>query len=131
MQQPIAIKAQLPSFDLGSSDAIDYRQPGKSTVIRKYSRQRAESTSASHKTGLRTGAASIPGHNRKTALSSAPTADACYRVWPTPLGTAGSTAVGPDRPETPTSSARRTPPTGVDNHDQNCARSGSLDFLAC
>jgi hypothetical protein len=32
MQQPTAIKAQLPDFDQEASDATDDRQPGKSTV---------------------------------------------------------------------------------------------------
>src|SRR6516164_7200395 len=87
-----------------------------------------ESSSSIHKTALRTGGASTPERSHRTALSSAPTADVCSRVWPTLLGIAGSTAVGPDRLKTPTLSARQRPPRDGDSHDQNCARSGSLGF---
>ena len=100
-------------------------------AIRKNQPQRQELSSSTHKRALRTDAASTPGHNHRTARASFPTADVCSRVWPTPLGTAGNTAVGPDPRETPTSSARQTPPTDVDSHDQNYARSGSLGFSGC
>src|SRR5262252_177494 len=77
-------------------------------MLRRNPRQRSALTSSSRKTGLRTGAASTPGHQHRTALSASPKADVCSRASPTPLGTADSTAVGPDPLKTPTSSARQT-----------------------
>src|SRR5262252_2373423 len=71
-------------------------------------------SSASHTRGLRTGAASTSGHTCRTTLSSSPTGGACCRVWPTPLGRGGSTAVGSDPRRTPTSSGRQTPQRDVD-----------------
>src|SRR5262249_9192404 len=114
--------------DVGSR--ITGRHLGKA-MLRRNPRQRSELTSSSRKTGLRTGDASTPGHKHRIALSSSPTADVCSRVAPTPLGTAGSTTVGPDRLKTPTSSGWQRPPRDVDSHAQNCARSDSLGFSVC
>ena len=100
-------------------------------AIRTNPMRKREPSSSIHKTALRTGGASTPERSHRTALSSAPKADVYYRVWPTRLGIAGSTSVGPDRLKTPTSSTRQRPPRAVDSHDQNCARSGSLGFSAC
>jgi hypothetical protein len=128
---------------------IDGRHLGKA-MIRRNPPQRSEQTSSSRKTGLQTAAASTPEHSHRTTLACVPTAGACCPVWPTPLGTAGSTAVGPDRRKTPTvphepglstaygnspaissrASARQRPPRDVGSHDQSCARSDSLGFAA-
>src|SRR5215468_7708163 len=124
------LKAHLPYHDPGSSHSSEPYHPGKLMAIRTNQPQRWGPSFSSHTTGPRTSAAWNPGHNHRRALASAPTADVCCPVWPTRLGTAGSTAVGPDPPKTPTSSARQTPPTDVDSHAQNYARSGSLDFSA-
>ena len=108
--------------------SLDHRHCGKSIAIRRNPTPRQGPSSSIRKRALRTGAASTPGHNRRTTLSSVPKAGACSPVWPTPLGTEGSTAVGPDPLKTPTSSAQQTPPRDADTHDHNCARSDSLGF---
>src|SRR5712692_5629009 len=123
------MKAQPPPHDKMSSHSIEHRCPGKSMAIKR-NPQTGGPSSSSHKRGLQTDAAWTPGHNQRTALSSVPTADVCSPVWPTPLGTKGSTSVGPGPPKTPISSARQIPPTDVDSHAQNYARSGSLGFSA-
>ena len=108
---------------------IDGLHLGKA-MIRRNPMQRSELTSSSRTTGLRTGAASTPGHNHRKALSSSPKADVCYRALPTPLGRADSTAVGPDPPKRPASSRGQIPLRDVDSHDQNCAQSCSPGFSA-
>src|SRR5918993_5684210 len=97
-----------------------------------------ERISSAHNTALRAGAAWTPEHNHRTVLASFPTAGVCYPTSPKPLGTADNTAVAPDPPKTPTSSAWQTPPRGyvggwtnlVDNHGRNCVRNDSPDFSA-
>src|SRR6266511_1356660 len=100
-------------------------------TIRTNPTHKREPSSSIHKTALRTGGASTPERSHRTALSSAPKADVCSRVWPTLLGIAGSTSVGPDRLKTLFFLMLQRPPRDVDSHGQNCARSGSLGFSAC
>ena len=87
--------------------------------------------SSGHNTALQAGAAWIPGHNRRIALSFFPIAGVCYPIWPKPLGTAGNPVVAPDPPKTPTSSTRQTPPRDAHSRGRNYARSDSLGFSAC
>src|SRR5262249_47342893 len=98
---------------------IDGLHWGKAT-FRRNPMLRLALTSSSHKTRLRTGAASTGGHTYRTALASSPTGDVCSRAAPTPLGRAGSTAVGPDPPKRPASSRGQRPRRDVDSHAQNC-----------
>src|SRR5262245_56998253 len=98
--------------------------------LKKYRSPRWEGIFSSRTTALRTGAAWIPAHDRRTRLASSPTAGVGCPTWPTPLETEGSTTVGLDPPKTPASSAPQTPPTDAATRDQNYVRSDSPGFSA-
>lgn len=101
---------------------------GVGMQIKRNRSPRSERISSGRKPALRTIVAWIPGHNRRTTLSSFPKASVCCPIWSTPLGIEDNRVVGLDPPKRPTSSAGQTPPRDSGSHVQSCARSGSLGF---
>ena len=104
---------------------------GVEAQIKRNRSPKSAQISSAHNTALRAVAAWTPGHNRRKALASFPTAGVYCPISPKPLGTTGNRVVAPDPPKTPTSSIRQTPPRDAYSRGQSCARSDSLGFSAC